>query len=603
MNSLLSRPPSALDITAAHAILEILEGEGVQYIFGVPGGPLTGFFEAVHERQRIRFVLAKHEGAAAYMAAAYARVSGKLGVCCVTSGPGATNALTGIASAYADSLPVLLLTGQVATHVFGKGAIQESSVYGTDLVEIFRPITLQSSMFPSVSRVPDLLRGAIRVAFSGRRGPVHLNMPADMLGRPVRLAPLAPEQYRPHSAPVDRQALANAAVLLANAQRPCILAGHGVSLAGAEAELLTLAHAQRIPVATSPKGKGCFPERDSLSLGVLGFGGHDQAERYLGSGEVDVLLVVGSSLNEFVTNAWTLPAKPRTALLQLDIDARSIGRNMPIDVAIVGDAKASLSELSLELVRKSAPPRAAEPLAELRASVPRHVAAAAMSSDAAPIKPQRLVAELRRAMPDDAMLFVDNGTAIIWASHYFEARAPRSYFIDLGLAAMGSAVSGVVGGALAAPNRRAVALVGDAAFAMHGAEVHSAAEQGLPIVWVVLDNGGHGMVHQGETIMKGTSFGTSLFQVPLDVTGMARALGATAVKVSSPAELRAALVEALQAPGPTVIDAVVDTAELPPTLMRRAQTLAEFSAMRRRTDPPTSTSVRPLVSSSRPPQG
>jgi acetolactate synthase-1/2/3 large subunit len=571
----------------------------VEFVFGVPGGPLTSFFEAMHERKSIRFVLAKHEGAAAFMAAAYARVSGKLGVCCVTSGPGATNALTGIASARTESLPVLLLTGQVATHVFGKGAIQESSTFGTDLVELFRPITLQSAMFPSVGRIPDLLRGAIRTAFSGRRGPVHLSMPADMLGRPVQFSRRAPEQYRPHSQSIDRRAIARAAELLAKAKRPCILAGHGVALSGAEQELLELAHAHRIPVATSPKGKGCFPERDALSLGVLGFGGHDQAEHYLGSGEVDVLLVVGSSLNEFVTNAWTLPAKPRTAFMHLDIDASVIGRNLPVDVALVGDARASLSELSLELAQKGSAPRPADPLTELRAMVPRHIAAAAMSSDAAPLKPQRLIQEMRRAMPDDAMLFVDNGTAIIWAGHYFEARQSGTYFIDLGLASMGSAVAGVVGGALAAPHRRAVALVGDAAFAMNGAEVHSAAEQGLPVVWVVIDNGGHGMVHQGETIMKGTSFGTSLFRVPLDVTGMARSFGAHAVRVSTPSELQAALVAALSRQGgPTVIDAVVDPEELPPTLVRRAQTLAEFSAMRRRTDPPAS--LRP--SSSTPPQ-
>jgi acetolactate synthase-1/2/3 large subunit len=589
LNSRVHRSPSTIELPAAHAILEILEAEGVEYVFGVPGGPLTSFFEALQERQSIRFVLAKHEGAAAFMAATYARVSGKLGVCCVTSGPGATNALTGIASAHADSLPVLILTGQVATHVFGKGAIQESSVFGTDLVEMFRPVTRQSTMFPSVGRIPDLLRGAIRTAFSGRRGPVHLSMPADLLSRPTRFSQSRPERYRPGSRQVDLDAIARAATLLAGARRPCILAGHGVALSGAEAELLALAHAHRIPVATSPKGKGCFPERDPLSLGVLGFGGHDQAERYLGSGEVDVLLVVGSSLNEFVTNAWTLPARPRQALMQLDVDATVIGRNMPVDVAMVGDARASLSELSLELARVGVPERPADPLSELRAMVPRHIAAEVMTSDAVPLKPQRLLQEMRRAMPDDAMLFVDNGTAIIWAGHYFEARQPRTYFIDLGLAAMGSAVAGVIGGALAAPDRRAVALVGDAAFAMNGAEVHSAAEQGLPVTWVVINNGGHGMVSQGETLMKGKNLGTSVFRVPLDVTGMARSLGAHAVRVQTPSELQAALAEAMaRQGGPTVIDAVVDPQELPPTLVRRAQTLAEFAAMRRRTDPPAS---------------
>jgi acetolactate synthase I/II/III large subunit len=592
VNSLLSRPPHALELPAAHAILEILEGEGVECIFGVPGGPLTGFFEALHERRSIRFVLAKHEGAAAYMAAAYARVSGKLGVCCVTSGPGATNALTGIASAYADSLPVLLLTGQVATHVFGKGAIQESSAFGIDLVDIFRPVTLQSVMFPTVGRIPDLVRGAIRTACSGRRGPVHLSMPADMLSRPVQLTPLTPDRYRPASASVDRRAVARAAELLASAERPCILAGHGVACSGASAELLALARTHRIPVATSPKGKGVFPEDDQLSLGVLGFGGHERAEQYLKAGDIDVLLVVGSSLNEFVTNGFTLKIKPRSALLQLDIDPQMIARNYPVDVALQGDARASLTELSSELAaRDPAPTRCADPLSGLREQTPRHLSAETMGSESEPIKPQRLVHELRRAMPEDALLFVDNGTSIIWATHYFEARKPGTYFIDLGLAAMGSAVAGVVGGALAAPGRHALALVGDAAFAMHGVEVHTAVELGLPIVWVVLNNGGHGMVHQGETIMKGTSFGTSLFHTPIDVSGMARALGAAGERVTSPGGLASALTQALSSCRPTVIDVVVDAAEMPPTLVRRAQTLAEFFALRRRTDPPTS--VRP----------
>jgi acetolactate synthase-1/2/3 large subunit len=603
MNTIVKGTLKTLELPAAHAMLQILEAEGVEYIFGVPGGPLTGFFEALHQRKTIKFVLAKHEGAAAYMAAAYARATGTLGVCCVTSGPGATNALTGIAGAFADSVPVLLLTGQVATHVFGKGAIQESSSFGTDVVELFRPVTLQSVMFPSVARIPDILRSALRTALSGRRGPVHLSMPADLLARPVQYPDLLPQHYRAESAPVDRAAIARAAKLLATAKRPCLLAGHGVALAQASAQLLALAHALGIPVATSPKGKGTFPENDPLSLGVLGFGGHELAEKYIESAGVDVLLVVGSSLNEFVTNGWTIQLKPETALMQLDIDPRVIGRNYPVDLAIVGDARASLEELNAELPRlRGGSTRAGEPLAGLRASTPRYLAATALDSDSVPLKPQRVVRELREAMPDDALLFVDNGTSIIWATHYFEARLPQTYFIDLGLAAMGSAVAGVIGGALGAPGRRAVALVGDAAFAMHGMEVHTAVELRLPVVWLVLNNGGHGMVHQGETIMKGGNLGTSLFRVPLDSAGLARALGAEGVRVESPVELRRALARALTADGPTVIDAVIDAEEMAPTLVRRAETLAEFFAMRRRTDPPTSIRPASLRPSSSPPK-
>jgi acetolactate synthase-1/2/3 large subunit len=183
-------------------------------------------------------------------------------------------------------------------------------------------------------------------------------------------------------------------------------------------------------------------------------------------------------------------------------------------------------------------------------------------------------------MPDDAMLFVDNGNSILWATHYFEARSPDTYFIDLGLSAMGSAVAGVVGGAMAARGRRAVALVGDAAFAMHGWEVHTAVEERLPIVWVVLNNGGHGMVHQGDTLMKGKDLGVALYRVPLDVAAMARSVGARGVRVETPREFRRAIKQALQCSEPSVIDARVDPNEMPPTLERRVQTLARFFASR-----------------------
>src|SRR4051812_21628723 len=201
-------------VPAIHAILELLEAEGVEYVFGVPGGPLTALFEAMQERGKMKLVLAKHEGGAAFMAASHARVRGGLAVCCGTTGPGATNALTGIASAHADSLPVLFLTGQVGTNVFGKGAIQESSVFGLDLVALFKPVTKLSAMFPSVERIPDLLRTAIRVAVSGRPGAVHLNMPANMLRRPVPVSAVR-HAARASSKVLDVEAIASASGLLA----------------------------------------------------------------------------------------------------------------------------------------------------------------------------------------------------------------------------------------------------------------------------------------------------------------------------------------------------------------------------------------------------
>jgi acetolactate synthase-1/2/3 large subunit len=578
----LPQAPAATEMTVAHAILDILEAEGVEYIFGVPGGPLTGLFEAMQERETIRLILAKHEGGAAFMAATYARVSRRLAVCCGTSGPGATNAMTGIASAYTESLPVLLLTGQVSTQVFGKGAIQESSVHGVDIVQMFRAVTKLSTMLPHVERAADVVRMAIRAALSGRPGPVHVNMPANLIAQPTKYVPLLPAQYRAaDAATFDRDAVQRVAQILGGAERPCILAGHGVALANASAPLLRLATALGARVATTPKGKGVFPEDHALSLGVIGFGGHERAEKWIESGNVDALLVVGSSMNEFVTNAWTLDLQAQT-LIQTDIDPCSIGKNYPVDASVLGDARLVLTELLTELPDRS-PRLEVAPLASGDVSSGVHrIAAGSLSQEATTLKPQAVVLELRRAMPEDAMLFVDTGNSILWATHYFEARQPDTYFVDLGLGAMGSAIAGAVGGALAAPGRRAIALVGDAAFAMHGVEVHTAVEARLPVVWVVLNNGGHGMVHQGDTIMKGKDLGVALYRVPLDIAMMASGLGARTARVANLQEFRDALAEALGSEEvPWVIDAVIDANEVPPTLERRVQSLSKSLFTRR----------------------
>ncbi|MFT3926403.1 MAG: thiamine pyrophosphate-binding protein [Myxococcales bacterium] len=571
------RRAPAVETTVANAFLDILEAEGVTAIFGVPGGPLTGLFEAMHARKTIRFVLAKHEAGAAFMAAAHARITRTLAVCCATSGPGATNALTGIASAYTESLPVLMLTGQVARFVYGKGAIQESSIHGIDVVEMFRPVTKLSASLPEAGRGPDILRLAIRTAFSGRHGPVHLSMPADIISRPIKYEPLKPAEYRSMDArPVDTQAVADAVSALSTSTRPCILAGYGVSCSKAFDELMQLACTLGAPVATSPKGKGAFPENHPLSLGVLGFGGQGKVEELLASGAADALVIVGSSMNEFVTNAWTLKLHPDTVCIHIDIDAGSIGKNYPVDVAVVGDARATLHELTAGLALSERAP-VEENWHRLEAPDLRTVATP-VAHEQSPLRAQAVMKELRDAMSDDTMLFVDNGNSILWGTHYFEARKPDTYFIDLGLSCMGSAVAGVVGAAMAAPKRRAVALVGDGAFAMTGWEVHTAVEQRLPIVWVVLNNGGHGMVHHGDKLMKGKDLGVALYNVPIDCAAMACAMGARGVRATSVSEFRRALTEALQSDGPVLIDAVVDPSEAPPTLVRRVQTLAQFFA-------------------------
>lgn len=402
------------DTPLIRQILEQLEREGVTHIYGVPGGPLTPFFEAMRAHGRIRYVMARHEEGAAFMANSHARVRGGLAVCCVTSGPGATNALTGVAGAFADSLPVLYLTGQVATRMFGLGAIQESTWHGVDVVEIFRPVTKLSVMVAAAETGMRFLRHAIRTATSGRTGPVHVNIPADLARKAVPYEVQAPEGYRPRvaSVPVDAE-LERAVKLLQGAEQPTIFAGHGVALARGEAALLRLAERAGAAVVTSPKGKSVFPEDHPLSLGVFGLGGHARADRYL-EGD-DVILVVGSSLNEFASSAWSARLRADTAFIQIDVDAAEIGKNYPVGVALLGDAGATMERLAARLE----PPtdrRVFERLEGIAREVPRHEQEGELTSDAAPLSPPRLVAELRAAMPADGMLFVDTGNVSLWGT-------------------------------------------------------------------------------------------------------------------------------------------------------------------------------------------
>ncbi len=573
---------SARAMSAVALLLHHLEAEGVRHIFGIPGGPLMPLYEAVFARGVIRPILAKHEEGAAFMADGYARVSGRLGVCCATTGPGATNALTGIAVARRDSVPVMLLTAQIATSAFGKGAAQESSPLGIDIVELYRAVTKASLMLVSPERMAEMARHLLRAALSGRPGPVHLSLPADMVKRSVPFDHHAPERYRPSREHFDRKSIRQAAKLLLAARRPAILAGYGVHLSRAYAELRALAERHGIPAATTPKGKGVLPETHPLSLGVFGLAGSPQADAVLLSEETDLLLVLGSSFGEASTHAWDPRLVRGKRLLQVDVDPAEIGKNYPVDVGLVGDLRHVLLELGHQLERDvrtlgAEPERRAwrEEVAALKARTPRCVDPGSMDDASLPLRPQRVVAELRRALPDDGLLFVDIGNVMAWALHYFEVREPGTFFINMGFGSMGHGVAAAIGGKLAAPQRPVVALVGDAAFAMNGMEVHTAVENDVPVVWVVQNNGGHGMVHLGETLQFKGRFNTSLFREPLDCAKMAEAMGARAFRAGKPGEVEAAVREALASGRPSVVDARIDPEAVPPTAIR-IETLERF---------------------------
>ena len=559
---------STSKIPAARLLLKHLEAQGVKYVFGIPGGPLTPFYSAVHEILGLRPILTKHEEGAAFMADGYARMSRRLGVCCVTAGPGCTNVVTGIATSFEDGVPVFLITAQVATGALGRGALQECGDRGMGVVDMFRPITKASMMLNRSDKMAETVRHLLRVALSGKPGPVHLNVPADLANELVLDEPVP--RFSEHLKPAyfNREAVKEASGILIRARRPAILAGGGVNLSGAYEELKQFSKRFSIPVATTFKAKGAFPEDDPLSMGIFGFASSPKAEAYLLSGRVDVLLAVGTSLGEDATNGWDPRLKPKDALLQIDIDPVQIGKNYPVSVGLLGDAKTVLTEIRHQMERElrwtELPPRPTEGAREFLSRFPWCAQMEKMSSEQIPLKPQRLIRDLGDVLPENAAVFCDIGDNMSWAMHYLKVNQPHSVFHCLGFAPMGYGVSACIGAKLAAPGRPVIAVVGDAGFAMNGMEVHTACENNVPVIWLVLNNGGHGMVYHGENLLFGRKFNYSLFREPLRVTELAKSLGALSFQVTRPGELQGRIEECLKLGRPAVIEALVDPEEVPP---------------------------------------
>ena len=554
--------------TGAQILVRYLEQEGVRVVFGVPGGHLLGLYDAFVD-SKIAPVLAKHEAGAAFMAAGYAQVSGSLGVCCGTVGPGATNLVTGVAAAYMQSLPVLVITAQVGTVSIGKGALQEAAGEGRTFsqTELLSGVTKRSMMVTRADKLPEAIRTALRVAWAGRPGPVHLDLPADILRGEVddEIVPSAKFRPTPRTRPSGDD-LDRAATLLAQATKPAILAGGGSRRGEAPRFLLELAERLALPVATSLQGKGAIPEDHPLSLGCVGLYGTRAANRYMRSG-LDVLLVVGSSLHEFTTHVWDPALQPATALIQVDLDPSEMGKNYPVDVALVGDAAIILEELEAAVERLGVEaPRSEDHLAELKEST-EFFSEPAMRSDAVPTAPQRTIAEIQKALPDDITLSFDIGNSLTWVERIFIARRPDTIMGFGSLAAMGSGVAGIIGGKLAAPNRPAVVICGDGDFQMHGMEVMTAVNHDLAVIWIILENGTLGMIKDVQTMNYRQRYISSEFGNP-DFVELAKAFGAGGYRAMHPNEIGPCLEQALASDRPAIVSIPIDGSILPPTKAR-----------------------------------
>ncbi len=579
----ISIPPSkfvAPNRTAPRVIdvfLRYLKAEGVSVVFGIPGGLLHPFFEVIEADPEIELIVSKHEEGAAFMADGHARVSRRLSVCAGTSGPGATNMITGVACAFADGVPMLVVTGQVASHMFGKGAAQETSREDMDIVAMFRPVTKYSAMVTSPESMAQHLRRALRQALTGRPGPVHLNVPVDLWERPLEEAWFDPRTYRPDTRGFDRVAVQNAAKHLMAAKRPVLFVGAGVGIAGAEEHVRSLAELLPARVATTPRGKGLFPEDHPLSLGIMGFAGHAAAREVLLGPGTDVLLTVGTSLNETATLNWTPQLRKDRVFIQLDIDSDRIGRNYPVDLALVGDAQTILVELVYHLHRLMRDGEAsASTWSETRPAERVFSTPELRTSEQVPLAPQRWRKDLEEVLPDDAIIFSDIGGHMLSNLHYLTIKAGQKFVLNLGFGSMGHGTVAPIGAALAQKGRPVFAIIGDACFTMNGMELVTAAEYGIPVIWIVENNNMHGITwHGSQLVGSRVPLSSVRYKRPVEVAAIARAMGLAAWVVDSPGQIQKAVKEALLHTGPSLIEVRVD-AHIAPPLGDRAKSIAGF---------------------------
>ena len=553
-------------------IADFLIRQKVPYIFGLCGHGILGLLDGLYDRQdEIKTISVHHESVSAFMADAYFRIAQKPVATYTSCGPGSANIVVAVAAAFADSSAMLNITGNVPTGQWNRGPFQETGRYFQgDFVNVLRPYVKRSFQPTRPEMLPLALRQAFALMTNGRPGPVHIDVPLNVFVEPVDEKAAQREDHWPEarwSRPAgDPRAIAEAARLLATAERPVIVAGHGVELSNAEPALLAYAEAMSIPVATTPFGKGVFDARHPLSLGVTGRNGPYMANAACRN--ADVILALGTRFDDRATSAW-LPGLtytiPPTKLIHVDIDSNEIGRNFQPAIGIIADARLALEQMLACRTdggnRREAWLRRIEGWSKKwddATKPPR-------TSDAVPIRPERVVADLRKVVPEDGIVLVDVGAHHNWMVAEYEPWKTRTLLQTWGYASMGFGVAGPLGAKLAAPDRPVVTVCGDGGFIMNASAVLTAVEYDIPVVWLVWNNCGFAVIRDqqlgyfGKNRELATMFkdrGGKPFSA--DYAVMGRSMGAEGSTVEKPADLAGQLEAAIASNRPTVLDVRVD---------------------------------------------
>ncbi len=541
-------------INGAEALLKSLKKERVEVIFGIPGGATIPIYDVLYDFEGIRHILARHEQCAAHMADGYARASGKVGVCIATSGPGATNLVTGIATAYMDSSPLVAITGQVPTNMIGKDAFQE-----TDIVGITASITKHSLQPRSPKEVPAAVKEAFYVASTWRPGPVLIDMPKDVQVNVEDVhfpGKVSLRGYKPDKLKINLNSVKEASTLLNKAEKPFILAGGGVIISNASKELLELSEHLNAPVATTLMGKGCFPENHPLSLGVIGMHGTYPANLLVSRS--DVILAVGMRFSDRTVGNFEAFA-PDSKIIHLDISEAEINKNIKVEVSVIADAKRGLKEICKQ-IKALNKPKQRKDWKELVSKF-KEKGVFNFGKSKGKIYPPQLLKILRTILPKKAIAVTEVGQNQAWAALYFKIYHPRTFITSGGLGTMGFGFPAALGAKVAKPEVPVVDIAGDGSFLMTSQDLATSVTEEIPVIVIILDNRALGMVAQWQRLFYNRRYShTYLNKVP-DFVQYAKSFGAEGIQVESYEDFKQAIREGLSNEVTTVIDVPIPKEE------------------------------------------
>ena len=532
-----------MELTGAQIIVECLKEQGVDTVFGYPGGAILNVYDALYEyKDEITHVLTSHEQGAAHAADGYARATGKVGVCMATSGPGATNLVTGIATAFMDSVPVVAITANVGKSLLGKDSFQE-----VDIAGIVMPVTKHSYIVKDVTKLADTIRKAFLIAKSGRPGPVLVDVTKDVTAAKYEYIPHRPATVTRETKDIRKEDIEQAAYLINKAEKPFIFVGGGGVISGASGEIAELSARIQAPVCDSLMGKGAFSGEDPLYTGMLGM--HGTKTSNLGVSQCDLLIVLGARFSDRVTgNADTFAKNAK--IIQIDVDAAEINKNVYVDAYIEGDLKEVLRRL-LEKIPAQNHPEWVAHIMEMKKKYP-------LRYDESQLTGPYVIEKLYELTKGDAIISTEVGQNQMWAAQYYKYKTPRTLLTSGGLGTMGYGLGAAIGAKMGRPDKTVVNIAGDGCFRMNMNEIATSVRSGNQLIEIVLNNHVLGMVRQWQTLFYDHRYSHTILNDNVDFVKLAEAMGAEGIRVTKKEEVEPALKKALASKGTVVLDCWID---------------------------------------------